>query len=109
VAGSKAALALGVLTVTGVALLRGRFLAFGGWLYPALAPVLFPWYFVWALPYACAAGTGISATLLALPLVATLADTIYALDAVALVVPFAALALLVLALRPNGRTYLRAG
>jgi hypothetical protein len=109
VTGSKAALGLAVLTVTGMALARGRFLAFGGWLYPALAPVLFPWYFVWALPYAFAAGTGLTATLLALPLVATLGDTIYALDAVALVVPFGALALLVLALRPNGRTYLRAG
>ena len=74
-------------------------LSFAGWLLPALAPLLFPWYLVWAVPYALAAGVGVQASLLALPVLATLTDTIYRLDTVALVLPAAALAVLVLAVR----------
>jgi hypothetical protein len=107
VGGVKAACALGVLAVCAFALLRGRLVAFGGWLFPALAPVLFPWYFVWTVPYGVAAGNGLTASLLALPLAATLADTIYGLDPIALVVPAGIVGALLLGMRP-GLRYLRA-
>lgn len=68
----------------GMALARKRWIGFAGWLFPGFAPVLFPWYLVWSLPYVVAVGDGIVETLIALPLVATLADPIYALDAVSL-------------------------
>jgi hypothetical protein len=97
--GAKTAGALSALGVTAWVVLRGRFPAFGGWLYPALAPVLFPWYLVWAVPYALAARQGVLATLIALPVLAVLSDTIYALDAFALLLPATAIAVLVLSLR----------
>jgi hypothetical protein len=81
---SKIVMALTPVFVTAYVLLKGRYPAFGGWLYPALAPILFPWYLVWAVPYALAARAGALLTLLALPLVATLVDTIYDLHVVAL-------------------------
>jgi H+/gluconate symporter-like permease len=64
--------------------LRGVYPPFAGWLYPALAPILFPWYMVWAVPYALAARSGALLTLLALPVLATLVDTTYDLRPVAL-------------------------
>lgn len=81
---SKAIMAFTPVAVTAFVLLRGRYPAFAGWLYPALAPVLFPWYLVWALPYALAARAGALLTLLALPLAGVLVDTIYDLHAVAM-------------------------
>jgi hypothetical protein len=98
---AKAALALAALGSTLFVLLRGRYPSFAGWLYPALAPVLFPWYLIWAVPYALAAEAGALTTLLVLPVLGTLCDTIYGLDAFALALPVAALAALVVAMRAN--------
>ena len=81
---TKAAVVVLALGATGAALWFRRFSAFAGWLYPGLGPLLFPWYLAWAIPYACVAGTGLLEMLLVLPVAATLADTIYALDLVAL-------------------------
>jgi hypothetical protein len=81
---SKAIMALTPLCVTAYVVLRGVYPPFAGWLYPALAPILFPWYLVWAVPYALAARSGALLTLLALPVLATLVDTIYDLHPVAL-------------------------
>jgi hypothetical protein len=100
---TKTGFALAAVGASAFVLLRGRFPAFAGWLYPALAPLLFPWYLIWAVPYALAARAGALATLLALPLLATLSDTIYGLDELALALPAAALALLVVAARGTPR------
>jgi hypothetical protein len=95
----KFALSLTTLAVTAFILLRGKFPAFAGWLYTALAPVLFPWYLIWAFWYALAARGAALATVLALPLLATLSDGIYGLDVLAYALPLAAFAWLVLAMR----------
>ena len=81
-------------TVAGLAF--RRFSGFAGWFYPSLSPLIFPWYFAWVIPYACVVGAGLFETLVALPVVAVLSDTIYALDLVslALAVPIALWAVL---------------
>jgi hypothetical protein len=81
---SKAITALAPVCITVYVVLRGVYPPFAGWLYPALAPILFPWYMVWAVPYALAARSGALLTLLALPVLATLVDTTYDLRPVAL-------------------------
>jgi hypothetical protein len=72
---------------------------FAAWFYPGLAPLLFPWYLAWSLPYVCAAGTGLLETLIVLPLASTFAETIYELDPILLAVGVGAVALVVLGLR----------
>jgi len=86
------------LCTTAVALLFRRFSGFAAWLYPGLAPLLFPWYLAWTLPYVFAAGAGMLETLLALPIAATLVDTIYGFDLIARGFALAALAFAVAAL-----------
>jgi hypothetical protein len=95
----KLGLSLAVLAVTLFVVLRGRFPAFAGWLYTALAPVLFPWYLAWAFWYALAAQRAALVTVLALPLLATLSDGIYGFETLAYALPAAAFAGLVYALR----------
>jgi hypothetical protein len=64
-----------------------------------LAPLLFPWYLAWTIPYACAAGSGLLETLLVLPIAATMADTIYGLDLFGLAVAVAVVTFVVVDLR----------
>lgn len=86
------------LAATAAALFARRFAVFAAWLYPGLAPLLFPWYLAWVLPYVCAAGAGLLETLLALPVASTLADTIYELDAVSLGIALGTIGLVALVL-----------
>ena len=99
VAVAKAAIALLALGATVVALVFQRFVGFAAWLYPGLAPLIFPWYLAWTIPYVCAAGSGLLETLLALPIAATLADTIYGLDIIGLAVAVAIVTFVVVDLR----------
>jgi hypothetical protein len=87
------------LAATAAALFARRFVVFAAWFYPGLAPLLFPWYLAWSLPYVCAAGTGLLETLIVLPLASTFAETIYELDPILLAVGVGAVALVVLGLR----------
>jgi hypothetical protein len=73
-----------VLSACGAALIGRRFSAAAGWFFPSLAPLLFPWYFAWVIPYACVVGGGLFETLIALPIAAVLADLVYGLDLVGL-------------------------
>ena len=84
--GIVVAVALGA---TAAALLTGRVSGFAGWLYTGLAPVLFPWYLAWMIAYAAAIGTGILEALIALPVLAALADGVNALDDVSLLIALA--------------------
>jgi hypothetical protein len=88
---AKLAIALGTLGVTAFVVLRDRFPAFGGLLSPAIAPNFYPWYLVWAVPYALATRATALPTLLAFPLLATLADGTYGFHAFTYLVPLAAL------------------
>ena len=96
----KLALSLTVLAVTALILLRGKLPAFAGWLYLGLAPVVFPWYLLWTVWYAMAAQGAVLATLLALPLLATLTDGIYGFETLAYAIPIVAIAM-VLRSRPR--------
>lgn|GEM_PF-1464019 len=91
-------IALIALCTTAAALFFRRFSGFAAWLYPGLAPLLFPWYLAWTLPYVFAAGAGMLETLVALPIAATFVDTIYGFDLIAEVLALAALAFTVVAL-----------
>jgi hypothetical protein len=86
----KLVLSLATLAVTAIILLRGKYPAFAGWLYTGLAPVMFPWYLLWAVSYSLFSRTLLLATLLSLPLVALLSDDVYAFDMLAFVLPAAA-------------------
>jgi len=99
VAVAKAAVALLALGATVAALVFRRFVGFAAWFYPGLAPLLFPWYLAWTIPYACAAGSGLLETLLVLPIAATMADTIYGLDLFGLAVAVAVVTFVVVDLR----------
>jgi hypothetical protein len=99
VAVAKAAVALLALGATVAALVFRRFVGFAAWFYPGLAPLLFPWYLAWTIPYACAAGSGFLETLLVLPIAATMADTIYGLDLFGLAVAVAVVTFVVVDLR----------
>ncbi len=104
-----ATLALALLG-TAYALVRGRYLAFVGWLYPVLGPIVFPWYFAWTIPYALAARRLVIPTLLGLPVAGTLSDTIYGLDPVAMFALYGALGtLIVTTLFSNTRRVPRSG
>lgn len=92
----KAGVAAIALAATAAAVFARRFTVFAAWFYPGLAPLLFPWYLAWTLPYVCAAGAGLLETLLILPLASTFADTIYALDPISLAVAVGVIALVAL-------------
>lgn len=94
----RTAFVLLAVAATAAAVLARRFFAFAGWLCPGLAPLLFPWYLAWTIPYVCAAGAGLLETLLALPIAATLADTIYELDDVSVGIALGTIGLVVIAL-----------
>jgi hypothetical protein len=95
----SAAVAVLALGATAAALFLRRFSGFAAWLYPGLAPLLFPWYLAWTIPYLFAAGGGLLETLMALPIAATFVDMIYGFDLAVQVLTLAALALTVLVLR----------
>jgi hypothetical protein len=88
----KVLLAVGAAGITAIIMLRGRFPAFGGFVYPAIAPIFYPWYLLWAVCYSLAARRAMLLTLLALPLVGVLADGVYTFHGFTLLVPLAALA-----------------
>jgi len=97
----KLAIALCSVVLTAFVLLRGRFPGFGGFVYPAIAPIFFPWYLAWALPYALAARRGALATALALPVLGVLGDGLYGFHGFTLVIPLAALAWVVWSALPR--------
>jgi hypothetical protein len=88
----KLAFAAATVGLTLYVLLRSRFPAFGGFVFPAVAPVCFPWYLPWAIPYVLAARELVLPSLLALPVLGALADGIYGYHGFTLLVPLAALA-----------------
>jgi hypothetical protein len=89
------------VVLTAFVLLRGRFPGFGGFVYPAIAPIFFPWYLAWALPYALAARRGALATALALPVLGVLGDGLYGFHGFTLLIPLAALAWVVWSALPR--------
>ncbi|MBC5809383.1 MAG: hypothetical protein GIW95_00780 [Candidatus Eremiobacteraeota bacterium] len=96
---AKLAAAALALAATALALFRQRFSHVAGWLYPALTPLLFPWYFVWTAAYALIGATYALETLLALPLAGVLGDSVFALDDVAMFVALGTLAAALIAWR----------
>jgi len=96
---AKAIVAVVALGATAAMLLSGRISGFTGWLYTGLAPVLFPWYLAWMVVYCAAIGAGVLETLLALPVLATLADGVFALDDISLLIALAVSVFVVLAAR----------
>jgi len=88
---TKVAIALSTLGIVAFVLFRRRFPSFGGFVFPAIAPTFYPWYLLWALPYALAAGRFALPTLVALPLLSTLGDGIYGYHGFSVLIPVAAL------------------
>jgi hypothetical protein len=100
---AKVTIALSTLGIVAFVVFRRRFPSFGGFVFPAIAPTFYPWYLLWALPYALAARRFALPTLVALPLLGTLADGIYGYHGFSLLVPAAALGWVVWSAAPGAR------
>lgn len=78
-----------VLVMTGIAVLGRKTFPQACWAFPLSAPLPFPWYTAWGLPYV-ATGRGLVVTLLLLPLAAALSEAMYGAEVLALTLLFAA-------------------
>lgn len=78
-----AAMATCALLVIGSTVLTRRIYPAVAWIFPLAAPLAFPWYLVWGLPYAIVVRRGFAATLLLLPIGAALGDQAFGLETLA--------------------------
>ncbi|MGP6158343.1 MAG: hypothetical protein ACLPYS_12700 [Vulcanimicrobiaceae bacterium] len=65
-----------VLLITAAGALRRRWFVGAAWVFPALSPLPLAWYMPWGIPYALAAGRGLTALLVTLPLATVAYDDV---------------------------------
>lgn len=79
-----------VCAITGIAVLWRRTFPELCWVFPLSAPLPFPWYTAWGLPYVAAGRRGFIVALLLLPFAAALSEAMYGAEVFALALLFGA-------------------